>query len=311
MEFTENAPVGMATMRECPYCRHPNHDQALSCNLCGEVLVRQNLQNSDLSGMPGASYRDGPPENPIERNTARANRFLILVFCILFPLALFVMVGLIGEYDVDWPGLRLIGRDPGPIAWKMIPCFLMLLYAFLVAKTGEAVGQSFGLNFFLSIFPFMTPFVWARIGHCSKIKPYLYLSLITLVSAGAVHYLTEKPVLVLSLVIVLIPFFIYHLFGGAIGLVAPSLGFSSTGMVSWVCLAPPGILGILVFDLLIGGGATPSTELSGVPMPASLETLLMLDIHNDYFKIAGLIYLLATLLIWIKLIFDNIKIPTV
>lgn len=295
-------------MIQCPYCQQKNHDQALCCAMCGEVLVHSDLRpDKESPGLPPPAQPD--EDNVLECNAIRARRFLmVLFFLLLLPLL---------SLALSWGNtLNLlfgveVSINVRPLLLLAAPLYLIILYAYLMAKTGEALGLPFLPYFALSLFPFLTPYVWARIGGCSGVRPYLYLLLSLAVFALAAGFFPDWPFLLLVVIFCLLPFLIYQLLGCAIRPVTMSLGLHPNGVTGWLCLGPIFLLGLLVCDLLTSSGLAINIMGSEVVHMANLGSLFGLDFSNYSFKLLSLVYLVTTLLLWIKIIYEAIKLPLI
>jgi hypothetical protein len=224
-----------------------NHADALSCSLCGMVLIRREdpaSRHSKNEPMIGPSYgTQAPDKMPLKEYERRATRFMALM--LLAQAVLIAMIYLkdmlVGALGIELPN----GMGPDRFVWLTIGVYGWGVLAYAMAKTGESVGLGFWTNFSLCLMPPFLPAVAARIGSRSIIWTYLYLSLDLLVMTLAVRFFDMAPILFLLVIAAEIPLIIYHVLGCAVGSIASALGMNAYVATVWACGAP---LVLLVYE---------------------------------------------------------------
>jgi len=295
---------------ECGHCGHKNKDKALYCNLCGEVLFERDADGTfHQEPMIGTSYDAFPSDDELKRIAAAARRFLIVLLGLLaLPVAL-ILVGWKARPEVFASGLGEIQRQfPLPIAALLI--YFSVLFGYLTAKTGQAIGAPFFRNWLLASFPPLAPLVWARVGMRSPWRPYLYFMIDGLILAGGIYFLHAWPYLLLVMGFCMTPFIIYQFLGCAIGPVASLLGLYPSLVVLWLCLGPILLGGILLWEM-IGVMSTNGPIEEWMLTCRNFQDYICMGAWFNYsfFTVAASLYLLATACAWIKTVYEDLKLP--
>ena len=298
-------------MQTCLHCGRHNKRSALYCGTCGDSLApRQHDRDSEALTLGGPAVYQPPLELKHEFRIAeaKARRFLML-------LGVLVLVPL-GSLAAGWAGWLDTpqARQGSPAASLAIPgaiFYICLIYGYLIGKTSQSAGAPFASYFILGCLPPLTPALFARLCGRPMWKPYyqIFIDLAILLAVG--WFLRELPYLLLILVFVMLPLIVHHLCGCVTGQLAGVLGLAPWVLGVWLCLVPNVLLILMMRDFL--GAIDPLHARQ--PFALTLAQLQACYLSSDDlfafngFKLSVYTYLLVTLAGWIKLVYENLRIP--
>lgn len=290
-------------MQECLHCGTKNRSRAHYCQMCGEAL---GLRPEKLGDPPVLAYK--PPvelQNEFKLSAAKARRFLMLLGAmVLTPLGL--MAG-------GWAG-RIASPSSGGQMALMVTLggvlYVCLVYGYMMGKTSESCGAPFAMNFMLGCIPPLSPMLWARLGGRQAWLPYTNLAIDALVLWVGGYFFQELPLMLLALLFVMLPIILYHLFGCATGQLAGALGLSPTVLTLWLCLVPDLLLIFVLRDMLyvidLGNPRQPfALTLAQFRVFITPDELFAFN----GFKLSVFVYLLVTVAGWVKLVYENLRMP--
>lgn len=296
---------------ECPNCGQNNKDKALYCNMCGQVMLPPvRTVEEQLHDAPG-SPNYVPTDNDLKRCAAVSRRFLLTVMALLLvPFALTLLGWKAGQnpLEPDFAGPEANQRSL--LFWGLT--YASAIYGYVLAKTGQSYGAKFWPNFVLGAIPLTAPAAWANICGRPPLRPYVCLIADALILGGGYLLSRYYPFLMIVLIFCMLPFVIYHYFGCALGQIGHALGFPQGALALWLCMGPTVLLGILLFNVV----TDPHMSFSGDPFAIGLTRLyyaISLDVILSYyvFKFLCAAWLLATFYLWIKSVYQNLKLPLV
>ena len=298
---------------DCPCCHSANDEGALSCCLCGEVLIPlgKGPKNRDTDDGIGTSYGSNrPDDNMLKIYAARARRFMILGLPAQAGLvAMIVGMGPISKWLAGQPGLTEVSL---PTLWATVALYGLVLTAWLVGKTASAVGLNFWRAFGPALLPPLVPGVLSRIAGTSLIGTYAFLTVDILVGWGAWTCYDQIPVMSSIVLILLVPMTIYHLTGCSIPVLAQLMGVNHYFTTCWVCFGPLLPLGIQLYDtglfnaLVLGAIGEARGPMWNEVLPVVHPEVLT--------QSTGLLTMVAvwagvSWLLWIRAIYTNLKYP--
>lgn len=291
-------------MQECLHCGTKSPAKAHYCQMCGEALGLR----PDKAGNPPVLAYTPPVElkDQFKIHAAKARRFLMLLGAlVLAPLGLMA---------AGWAGWLAAPTHPGGQTSLLVTLgsilYVCLVYGYLVGKTGESCGAPFAMNFMLGCLPPLSPMLWARLGGRPGWRPYLNLALDGVALWIGGHFFHELPLMLLALGFVMIPLILYHLFGCATGPLAGALGLSPALLTVWLCLLPDLLLFFVLRDML----HTIDLGNPRQPLALTLAELRVFIVPDQFFafsafKLSIFLYLLVTFTAWVKLVYENLRMP--
>lgn len=293
------------------HCKHGNKEKKRNSGKSVESLT-SGISNSkgDPSALPGPIAVPPPDElkNKFKIANAKSRRFLMLLgVMILVPL------GLLAAGWAGWlnPPEASLGRLNSNLATVGAVFYVCLVYGYLVGKTGESSGAPFASNFMLGCLPPLTPALFARFCGRPALRPYYCLLVDFAIVLAVGWFVRELPYLLLILVFVMLPLMLHHLCGCVTGQMAGILGLTPWVLGVWLCLIPDMLLILMMRDLL---GAIDPLH-SRQPFSLTLAEFQAYYLSPDDlfafngFKLSVFIYLLVTVAGWIKLVYENLRIP--
>lgn len=302
---------------QCSCCGQTVRDDAPYCNLCGEVLRREesiaNETTGDYTSLVGASYQSQPDKDPFRMQKLRARRFLLVTFAVqMLPL----IVGVAMYYFMEPEQIQklLPTRFSYMLLAVLAGIYVTVAVAYMIGKAAEATDLPFFPYFLPALFPPLIPGVCARIGNRPIFRPYLYLLIDALVIVGAVMLSYRHPWLPLAVVILLTPFIIYQVFGCALEGIALRLGLYSYLTVIWTCIFP-----VVLVAYFVSQSIMPSLffwQWSVDPLAQWIGSLRIDEFKRmtdevSMFLFKGLIiYALGVWGGWMKSVYENIKYAT-
>jgi hypothetical protein len=302
----------------CARCGHINPRDTLTCGKCNERLAsaEESFEDMMLHGNPlaGSSYTSAPDDDFVARYRARGRRFM-WIFAGLSGLT--AGFGALLYFSARRAAEGRLALDEFAPHGEMFALALgvcaLALFAFLLAKTGEAIGHPFAANFFMALLPPLTPAVMARIGNRFVLLPYIYMIVDAVALIVAWFVFRETPLGMMIVAGLLLPFLIYQVHGCAAGEIGTALGFNYYLVIAWFCVVPMILLtvlanaiGLSVIDLAQTGD-TPSA----VRETLQAGPLALGEFMNGYSTVAVLTLAWAafTFVLWVKAIYENLCYP--
>ncbi len=295
----------------CLQCGEINPPEMRNCRMCGEVIERRIEDALSDERRRATDSLTAPYKGPaaLKPDTAKAVRFLItLLFLQGVPALLWFGSAWMSRNGLALPGTQ-IHTDTRSVQGFLVACFL-IGNAYLVAKTGESLGARFVGNFFLACIPPLLPAVWARIGGKSVLKPYVYI-LADLAIVVAAALMVREQVLIAALAALLfVPVLFYQLYGCAVREVSTPLGLNSEVSIVWLCFGPLALTVVLLIDGAQGWIVEWYSQSLG-DFIDSAHQFLSLDLlmQASTFQFLLAIYLLASWLVWVRAVYQGLKLP--
>lgn len=297
-------------MQICLHCGQENNKKALYCGQCGESLNSQRIPAYD-SPVPILAGPDLRPQiefhDHFKRAAAKARWFLIMLTGLLSPPVALLITGWSRQAN---PLARMSQSELYPVLLAGAAAWCAVLYGFLVAKTGESNGAPFLRTFAAACLPPLTPAVWSRLSGRSPWRPYIWLLIDGTVLGVGGWYLAEWPYLLLLLVLCVLPFVIYHLFGCALGAMASALGLEAPLTILWLCLLPDLLVILMVWEFL--GSLDPGMAQQPLALTLSEVAIFLRPDHlmaYTFFKTLAFVYGLVSVAAWVKVVYENLKLP--
>lgn len=298
------------TVQICLHCGLENSKKSLYCGQCGESLTSQRIPayDSPIPILAGPDYRI-PTEfqSEFKRAAAKARWFLIMLIGLLSPPVALLITGWSRQLS-PLAQMRQSQLYPMLIAGAAVWC--AVVYGFLIAKTGESNGAPFLRTFTMACLPPLTPAVWSRLSGRSPWRPYVWLLVDATMLGVAGWYLAEWPYLLLLLLLCMLPIVIYHFFGCALGTMASALGLDEPLTILWLCLLPDLLLILMVWEFL--GALDPTMAQQPLALTLSEVAIFLRPDHlmtYTFFKTLAFIYGLVTCAAWVKVVYENLKLP--
>lgn len=293
----------------CQHCGHENIAKSLYCGLCGESLTGRHMaDNGPTPLFAGPSFR--PPvelKNELRLAAAKARRFLIMLVGLLSPPVALLITGWSRQAN-PLAGMQQSPLYPVLIGGAAVWC--ATVYGYMIAKTGESNGAPFFRTFVQACLPPLTPGVWSRLGGHAVWRPYAWLLVDALILGVGGWFLAGWPYLLLLLTLCMLPLVIYHCFGGVIGTMAGALGLSAPLTLLWLCLLPDLLLLLMVWEFL--GALDPSMAQQPLALTIAEIALFLNPEHlmtYTFFKTLTFVYGLVSFAAWVKVVYENLKLP--
>ena len=300
-------------MQTCLHCGRHNKRSALYCGTCGDSLAARGNTTADSEALTlgGPAVYQPPPRTETRIQDRRGQGAPL-------PDACWACWSSCrwGRWRRDGPAGWIRprpGRAARPRAWPSPGPFfyICLIYGYLIGKTSQSAGAPFASYFILGCLPPLTPALFARLCGRPMWKPYyqIFIDLAILLAVG--WFLRELPYLLLILVFVMLPLIVHHLCGCVTGQLAGVLGLAPWVLGVWLCLVPNVLLILMMRDFL--GAIDPLHARQ--PFALTLAQLQACYLSSDDlfafngFKLSVYTYLLVTLAGWIKLVYENLRIP--
>jgi hypothetical protein len=192
--------------------------------------------------------------------------------------------------------------------------YAVFTLAWLIGKTGEAVGIKFLPTFAMALFPPLIPATLAKMAGKNLVWPYGLMVLCMMVGLMMIPTFEMIPGLRMLLVLLLAPFVIYQLTGCSLAALADCLGINPFIAIAWVCVGPLIVMGIVCNE---AGLTLPYLEQVFLESGESFFSVLLEEGSGVLYTLSQswsmmflvVMYLLIPWLTWMNNVFENLSYP--